>query len=321
LNNKLTSLLEKNKFLSEDIANAVSSWTDWLIFEKNLSHNTIAAYHQDFYWFISFVIKHLNKHKITKKNLTDLKLLDFRAWLSSYSLGPPERKPVTLMRARASINSFFYFCSIKNILNNNNILMLRPPKTSKNLPHPISRNSAYKILEYTSHQQKDQWKNTRDKALFALLWGCGLRVSEALALNVKQINENVLLISGKGGKQRQIPLLKEIKELLNIWLNLRQEFQEDSPLFVGQRGKRLNARYVQKRIASIRVSLGLQDKTTPHSFRHSFATHLLENGVDLRTLQELLGHSSLSTTQIYTKITNKKLRDSYAKLHPRAKKN
>lgn len=198
--------------------------------------------------------------------------------------------------------------------------MLRPPKISKNLPHPISKSSAHKILDYTS-KQKDVWTSTRDKTLFALLWGCGLRISEALSLNIEDVNDDLLIISGKGGKQRQIPIIKEVKELINQWLYVRKEFKKDSPLFIGRRGKRLNARYAQKQIAIIRTSLGLQDKTTPHSFRHSFATHLLENGVDLRTLQELLGHSSLSTTQIYTKITNKKLRESYSKSHPRAKKN
>ena len=298
--NKQTSLQKKNTFLSKEITSIVSSWTDWLSFEKDLSKNTIVAYHQDFYWFISFINKHLDNQKLTCKTLTNLKLLDFRAWLSAYSLGPPARKPETLVRARAAVNSFFYFCSVKKILNNNKILMLRPPKTSKSLPHPISKSSAQKILDYSS-QDKDGWINTRDKALFALLWGCGLRISEALSLNLEDICNDSLIISGKGGKQRQIPMIKEIMTLINQWLYFRKDFEKESPLFIGRRGGRLNARYAQKRIAMIRTSLGLQERTTPHSLRHSFATHLLENGVDLRTLQELLGHSSLSTTKYIQK--------------------
>jgi integrase/recombinase XerC len=198
--------------------------------------------------------------------------------------------------------------------------MLSSPKLPKNLPRPLSENQILKFIELLDNE-KNELVRKRNKALIYLFWGCGLRVSEALSLNKKQIDTDFLIILGKGRKERMIPLLPIIKEELNKWLLVRKKIFpiETDALFVSKIGNRLSPRYVQKFIEKIRNQIGLAKNVTPHSFRHSFASHLLMNGVDLRTLQLMLGHSSLSTTQHYLKITNKFADEVYKKTHPRAK--
>ena len=170
-------------------------------------------------------------------------------------------------------------------------------------------------------KEKNKFLKFRNTALIYLLWGCGLRVSELLSLNTPQIKRDYLIILGKGKKERIIPLLPEIKVKILEWINWKRQniYIENDALFINRSGKRLSARYVQKLIEKLRNQLNLDDRFTPHSLRHSFATQLLMNGVDLRTLQIMLGHSSLSTTQHYLKVTNKYVESVYKKTHPRAK--
>jgi len=200
------------------------------------------------------------------------------------------------------------------------IYNLSNPKLPKSLPKAISENQIIKVINLLK-KERNKFTRSRNLALVYLLWGCGLRVSEALSLNNEHIKEDYLFITGKGNKERVIPILPEIKEKILQWTIIKKKIKFDSnnALFINRLGQRLGARYVQKFIAKLRRELGLNNTFTPHSLRHSFATHLLMNGVNLRTLQTMLGHSSLATTQHYLKITNTFAEEIYKKTHPRAK--
>ena len=263
---------------------------------------------------------HFEINKVNIHQIELLKLRDFRSWLSFLKIINPDIKPNSIARARASIKSFYFFCIHEKKITSSEVKKLNNPRLPKTLPRPLSENQILKFIELLD-QEKNEFIRKRNKALIYLFWGCGLRVSEALSLNKKQIDADFLIILGKGRKERMIPLLPIIKEEINKWLLIRKNIfpLEDDALFVSKIGNRLSPRYVQKFIEKIRNQLGLEKNVTPHSFRHSFSSHLLMNGVDLRTLQMLLGHSSLSTTQHYLKITNKFADEVYKKTHPRAK--
>lgn len=296
------------------------SWVSWLLNNKKYSKNTISSYSYDFKYFLNFIALHFEVNKVNINQIEKLKLRDFRSWLSFLNLINPSIKPNSISRARASIKSFYFFCIHEKKITSSEITNLTNPRLPKNLPRPLSENQILKFIELLD-REKNELVRKRNKALIYLFWGCGLRVSEALSLNKKQIDSDFLIILGKGKKERMIPLLPIIKKELNKWLLLRKKISpiKTDALFVSKIGNRLSPRYVQKFIERIRHQLGLEKNVTPHSFRHSFASHLLMNGVDLRTLQMLLGHSSLSTTQHYLKITNKFADEVYKKTHPRAK--
>ena len=296
------------------------SWISWLLNNKKYSRNTISSYSYDFKYFLNFITLHFEINKVNINQIEKLKLRDFRSWLSFLNIINPGIKSNSIARARASIKSFYFFCINEKKITSSEITKLTNPKLSKNLPRPLSENQILKFIELLD-QEKNELVRKRNKALIYLFWGCGLRISEALSLDKKQIDTDFLIILGKGKKERMIPLLPIIKEEINKWLLLRKNISplETDALFVSKIGNRLSPRYVQKFIEKIRNQLGLAKNVTPHSFRHSFASHLLMNGVDLRTLQLMLGHSSLSTTQHYLKITNKFADEVYKKTHPRAK--
>jgi integrase/recombinase XerC len=210
---------------------------------------------------------------------------------------------------------------MNGIFTNAAIQTIRTPKQQKTLPRPLSSENALKVVEAMGNTSSVQWISLRDKALFTLLYGCGLRISEALSLNRKDGQPaDYLVVSGKGNKQRMIPVLPTIWDAIGQYLDLCPfRGDPDTPLFHGARGGRLTAGVVQRRMRILRLELNLPDTVTPHSLRHSFATHLLAGGGDLRAIQELLGHASLSTTQRYTAVDNTKLLTEYKRAHPRAK--
>ena len=296
------------------------SWISWLLNNKKYSRNTVSSYSYDFKYFLNFITLHLEINKVNIHQIELMKLRDFRSWLSFLKIINPNVKSNSIARARASIKSFYFFCIHEKKITSSEISKLNSPRLPKNLPRPLSENQILKFIELLD-QEKNEFVRKRNKALIYLFWGCGLRVSEALSLNKKQIDTDFLIILGKGRKERMIPLLPIIKKELNKWLLIREKILpiETDALFVSKIGNRISPRYVQKFIEKIRNQLSLAKNVTPHSFRHSFASHLLMNGVDLRTLQLMLGHSSLSTTQHYLKITNKFADEVYKKTHPRAK--
>ncbi len=304
--------------IDRQVTALVNKWILWLKNQKGLSFNTQKAYNIDLNIFFNFIYKHKGIGRISLDLLNDLELVDFRSWLSSLSVGPPIRSIKTVARYRASLSSFITFANNKEFLNNNKIIMLNKQKIPKNLARPLSSKQVLQIVDYIE-AGNDDWLNSRNKAIIFLLWGCGLRIKEALNLNFEHIINDQIIVQGKGNKQRLIPLMKEVKKILYIWLSKRKNTKDIEPLFIGRRGNRLSPRTIQILIANIRKKLNLDDNVTPHSFRHSFATHLIEEGVDLRTLQTLLGHSNITTTQHYTKISNIFAEKIYKKTHPRSK--
>ena len=317
---KEKSLNEICDISSKEVLNLYNNWLKWLLNQKNYSPNTISSYSYDYKYFINFVFNHLSASKVSLKDLQKLALRDFRSWLSFLKTINPNLSAKTLARARASIKSFYFYCILIKKIKSSEIYNLANPKLPKNLPRAVSENQIIKVINILKCE-KNKFLQLRNTALIYMLWGCGLRVSELLSLNNKQINDNYIIIFGKGKKERIVPLLPEIK--ITEWIEWKHKnFNYDNDaLFISRLGKRLSPRYVQKLIEKLRLQLDLDKNFTPHALRHSFATQLLMNGVDLRTLQMMLGHSSLSTTQHYLKVTNKFVENVYKKTHPRAKEN
>lgn len=268
------------------------------------------------------LIKFLAEHRgttINLRTLADLQLADFRAWLAQ--LARDEQEASSRARAVSGVRNFFRWADKEGVLYNQAIELLRLPKVPSNLPRPVSEDEALSITDLAAALPQNDWIGKRDRALFLLLYGCGLRISEALALTSSSFRlTDHLRILGKGKKERLVPLLPVV-------LDAVQEYQAALPfprgdheeLFVGVRGLPLHPGIAQRTMRQIRDLQGLPDTTTPHALRHSYATHMLQNGADLRTLQELLGHSSLNTTQVYTKVDAVSLNKVYAAAHPRAR--
>ena len=296
-------------------------YQDWLSNLKNikgLSDNTLEAYKIDIIKFIYFLRNYLGNDP----SLNDLRKLTnniFRGYLAEQkNLGISN---ISIARQISSLKSFFnYLIKIKKI-DNSPILNLKGPKQKKSLPRPIIADLAIEVIKEAKNIDDEKWIGQRNQTILILLYGCGLRISEALNLNYSDITSNdYLIIKGKGNKERIVPIMDYIRDSIVNYIKVCPfEFSDGDPLFLGKRRKRLSPRIIQYALEKIRVSLSLPETATPHALRHSFATHLLENGGDLRTIQELLGHSSLSTTQKYTKVENSQLLNVYTKTHPLAK--
>ncbi len=322
MNLKEKPIKKLKEVCSENFLELYNSWLKWLSNQKNYSSNTIKSYSYDFKYFINFISYHFAIEKIKIYDLQKLELRDFRSWLSFLKNINPNLSAKSLARARASIKSFYFYCILTKKIKSSAIYNLANPKLPKNLPRAVSEKQILKVIQILK-KDKNKFSKLRNTALIYLLWGCGLRISELLSLNNQQIKRDYIIIFGKGKKERIIPLLPEIKIKVLEWINWKKKninINNDA-LFVSKVGNRLGARYVQKLIENLRNQLDLDKSFTPHALRHSFATQLLMNGVDLRTLQIMLGHSSLATTQHYLKVTNKFAENIYKKTHPRAKEN
>ena len=296
-----------------------TSWITWLQKEKKLSPLTVQVYNRVLTQFLSFTQAHLGE-EIQLSHLKDLKSKDFRAWMTDL-LSAQEQTKSSVTRAVSVIRSFFLFLDQENLVHNPLARNLRAPRREQSLPRALSQEDTRTLLSHASDLVTEEWVGKRDQAFFTLLYGCGLRINEALTLNQGDIPppNGMLRVQGKGNKERVVPFLplvwQRIQEYLAICPFLKSHEQ---PLFYGQQGKRLNVSVAERAITLLRRSLGLPETATPHALRHSFATHLLEENADLRTIQELLGHASLATTQRYTKINRKKLQQVYKNSHPRA---
>ena len=296
-------------------------YQDWLSNLRNikgLSDNTLEAYKIDIIKFIYFLRNYLGNDP-SLNDLRKLTNINFRGYLAEQkNLGISN---VSIARQISSLKSFFnYLIKIKKI-DNSPILNLKGPKQKKSLPRPIIADLAIEVIKEAKNIDDEKWIGQRNQTILILLYGCGLRISEALNLNYSDItNNDYLIIKGKGNKERIVPIMDYIRDSIVNYIKVCPfEFSNSDPLFLGKRRKRLSPRIIQYALEKIRVSLSLPETATPHALRHSFATHLLENGGDLRTIQELLGHSSLSTTQKYTKVENSQLLNVYTKTHPLAK--
>ena len=291
--------------IDPEVAAVADAWLNWLAHEKRQADLTVKAYRTDLFSFIGFCAEHLGETP-TLDQLADLATIDFRAWLASRHREGHAR--TSIARSLAALRSFYRFLDRRHGHHNPAIKALRTPRLEQRLPRPLSSDQAKDLLDNVPAASTDDWVGKRDTALLLLLYGAGLRISEALSLNREAIGSDPtslkqLKITGKGNKQRLVPILPIIGEALADYLRLcPHHFAKGSPLFLGLRGKRLQPALVRRHVQALRQILGLPETATPHALRHSFATHLLTDGADLRTIQELLGHASLSTTQSYTGI-------------------
>lgn len=243
--------------------------------------------------------------------LENLEVTDFRSWVASRK--QKDFSQTSNARAISSLRSFYKFLEKEKILKNEAISAIRISSRGRKLPKALSFEEALMVIV---DDNPETWVERRDKALLLLLYGCGLRISEALDLNFNALeNTKTLIVKGKGNKERIVPLLKEVKEAVDDYKKALPFSGE--ALFYGEKGKRLRPEIIQKKLREMRVTHNLPDYATPHSLRHSFATHLLSDGADLRSIQELLGHESLASTEKYTHIDAKRLTEGYKKTHPR----
>jgi integrase/recombinase XerC len=310
--------------LDPALADAVKEWQGWLADERRASPHTQSAYLSDLAAFFQFLTDHLGG----APSLADLSALrpgDFRSWLAQRLRDG--MAPTSTARALSTVRGFFRRLERRDLAQNPALRVLRTPKLPHAVPKPLTESAAKETLALAGSEAKEPWIAKRDAAILLLLYGGGLRIGEALGLNQgdapptgsgKTITISIL---GKGRKERIVPVLPVVAEAIADYRAACPfVLQPDDPLFVGARGKRLQAGIVQKEMRGIRAILGLPDTATPHALRHSFATHLLGSGGDLRTIQELLGHASLSTTQRYTAVDSAKLLETYRAAHPRANK-
>jgi len=299
---------------------AIADWHAWLKLERRAADHTLDGYLRDVSGFIDFLADYRGE-AATIDLLGSLKPVDFRAFLArrkAEGLGN-----ASLGRTLSSVKSLYRFLErTLGGFHNPAITTIRSPKRPAAIPKPLSVDEARQTLKAAAEMPTEGWIGARDVALLTLLYGCGLRISEALGLNAGERPQgDHLMITGKGGKQRMVPVLAAVKTAIDDYLaRCPYPLKADDPLFVGARGGRLHPSVVQKQVKILRNALGLPETATPHALRHSFATHLLSAGGDLRTIQELLGHASLSTTQRYTAVDAERLMDVYQNAHPRQKR-
>jgi integrase/recombinase XerC len=302
-----------------DLAATVVRWQKHLAAERRLAANTLEAYARDVAQFLSFLTMHLGGPPGVK-DIAALKTADIRAFMAARRAGGVESR--TLARGIAGIRSLIRFLEKDGAMNGAAIRAIRPPKPRKTLPKALAPAAARAVVGAENGLDTEPWVRARNAAIFALLYGAGLRLSEALGIrrgDAPARGSLALRVIGKGGKERIVPVLPRVADAIADYVRqCPYKGDADGPLFVGTRGGPLNPRIVQRAMAALRGALGLPDTATPHALRHSFATHLLSSGGDLRTIQELLGHASLSTTQIYTAVDTERLIEAYEKAHPRA---
>lgn len=287
--------------------------------ERRLSDKTIIAYEHDISAFFGF-LTHYEGRPITLGVLAQLPARTFRAYMAERRRGETPLSSTSLNRNLSALRTFFHYIRRRWGLENSALALIKGPKLTPPLPKALSEINADKMRNYAANPRHPRWITARNQAVFLLLYGAGLRISEALSLTGadKDLGE-VIHIKGKGNKSRLVPLLPIIREAVQTYTELYPfEIAPESSLFRGAKHGPLRAEIVQKEIRHLRQALNLPDTTTPHALRHSFATHLLGAGGDLRTIQKLLGHESLSTTQRYTDVDAEALVNLHKATHPRA---
>lgn len=302
-----------------DLQDARQRWLSMLAGERRLSELTVEAYERDSRQFLQFLTGHCGGPPGIA-DIANLRPADLRGFLASRRNGGAGAR--TLGRGLAGIRSLLRFLERQGLVNAAGAAALRAPKQPKSLPKPLTAADARKVVSAGEQLAEEPWIAARNAAVLTLLYGSGLRISEALALtgsNLADLNDTVLRVTGKGGKTRLVPVLPVAQQAVMEYRRLcPYHLGADGPLFRGARGGPLNPAIIQREMVKLRSALNLPYTATPHALRHSFATHLLGRGGDLRTIQELLGHASLSTTQIYTGVDTARLLEIYQSAHPRA---
>lgn len=302
-----------------DLQQARAEWLASLASERRLAPLTIDAYERDTRQFLQFMTGHYGGAPGIGDiaNLKPIDLRAFLAWRRNGGVGPR-----SLGRGLAGIRSLLRFLEKRGLANAAGAAAMRAPKQPKSLPRPLTATDAKRVVSAGEQLAEDSWIAARNVAVLSLLYGCGLRISEALELagdDLRDADETVLRIKGKGGKTRLVPVLPVVSKAVADYRRLcPYHLDANSPLFRGAKGGALQPAIIQREMRKLRSALSLPETATPHALRHSFATHLLAKGGDLRTIQELLGHASLSTTQVYTGVDTARLLDIYDAAHPRA---
>ncbi len=304
-----------------DLAQAASIWSRWLGEERRLSPHTLAAYRTDLGQFLRFLTGHLGDPPGLAQ-IAAMKPADLRAWLAERTLRGLAKS--SSGRALSTVRNFLKWLSRNGFADASSLVGLRGPRAPRSLPKAIGIEEAAELVAAVADGPAEAWIAARDLALLLLLYGCGLRIGEALSLTRRDAplpGTEALRVLGKGRKERLVPVLPVVTQAVADYIALcSYALAPEGPLFLGARGKRLSPRILQRSLQTMRMRLGLPDWTSPHALRHSFATHLLAGGGDLRTIQELLGHASLSTTQRYTGVDAARLAAVYRTAHPRARK-
>ncbi len=305
---------------SAEIRAEAASWLQMLAFEKRFSPHTIEAYGRDLRFFLAFLAEHRGR-PADSTLLKELEPTDLRAFLARRRNEGLESR--SLLRALAATRSFMRHLEKKGLGRTDFFAAVRPPKRPHHLPKALGVADARDLIDPQTRagETREPWVIARDCAVLGLLYGAGLRISEALALTRAEAPTGAIdriAVKGKGGKTRVVPVIEPVRRLIEDYLAICPYELSGGPLFVGARGGPLGPRIIQLAVERMRGALGLPAGATPHALRHSFATHLLGRGGDLRTIQELLGHASLSTTQIYTAVDKARLFDAYRLAHPRA---
>jgi integrase/recombinase XerC len=291
----------------------------WLGTERRASPLTTEAYAADLAEFLGFITLHVGA-ELELSALASLRAADLRAWLAH---GAAEgRGNATRARHLSAVRSFFRWLSRRHGISNPQVRLLATPRAKRPLPRALTPLDARAVAEDIGEMSDTAAIQARDAALFTLLYGCGLRIAEALALNLadapREGGDAPLRVMGKGSKERIVPVLPVVRQAVSAWLRFHPRPDPAAPLFLGARGGRLDPAVAQRTLREFRRLSGLPEHATPHALRHSFATHLLADGADLRSIQELLGHASLSTTQRYTSVDTGRLMEVWRQTHPRA---
>lgn len=303
------------------LAQGRRAFEDWLCHERRAAAHTMDAYRRDIDAFLDFLSGHRDG-PADLAGLSELGARDFRAWFAQRQREGFD--PASTARALSAVRSFYRFLARRGLADNSVIQGVRAPKRPARTPRPLSVDDSAGLIDDLGAARDPggaDWVDRRDSAVLLLLYGCGLRISEALGLARGDAPlGDMLTITGKGDKQRLVPVLPLVRQAVDAYLAACPlPLPAEGPLFVGVQGGRLGARQIQKRMATLRTALGLPADATPHALRHSFATHLLGAGADLRTIQDLLGHASLSTTQRYTDVDVERMMTVYRRAHPRAR--
>ena len=309
-------------YADEGFALQMTRWLSHLRAERRLSPKTLEAYARDVRQCLAFLCQHWGA-RVTLKAFAALEASDIRAFMAMRRADDIGGR--SLMRALAGLRSFGRFLEQEGKGKVGALSAIRAPKIGKSLPKPIQMAAAKRLADADERagEDREQWILARDAAVMALLYGSGLRISEALGLKKRDVplpgEGDVIIVTGKGNKTRMVPVLQNVLALIVDYTAIcPHQLPPAGHIFVGARGGPLSPRIIQLTMERLRGAFGLPDSATPHALRHSFATHLLSRGGDLRAIQELLGHASLSTTQIYTGIDSERLLEVYKTAHPRA---
>lgn len=306
-------------YTDEIITEFTSAWLKNLRFQRRYSEETQRAYAQDMHAFFQFLHEHTGAF-VTREVLENIDLRTLRAWLANRQM--QEKAKTSTARAISVVRQFYRYFTRHFKVRVAAIEHIRAPKRPEQLPRPLSLDQILELLAHIDQHHPHAWVRARDRALFMLLYASGMRIREALSLTGRDLPlTNQLSIVGKGHKARIIPLLPQLRESIETYLNLCPfSLDEARPLFIGIRGKAMSAQMAANILRQYRRHLGFPESASPHALRHSCATHLMENSHDIRAVQELLGHASLSSTQIYTKVSTKELMNVFQSTHPRAHK-